>query len=209
MLSPVDGGWGSIFQPNRFYDPSNGTVDFSRLRYSAEMPLWIWIPSGVAREPGFPRGGLYLDGDDNGRLTRIADYAFWVTYTTPPPGRPRKAFYTPAVTRAARDRKVFGRDWPTHIATVDEVDEHAAAEYPLPLRERRCAPVPGHAGRGGRIRSRARDSGSRSPARDRPGQRLARRRRAVGPVQPRHTLRSRGNAGESRPAACKTQQAFH
>lgn len=132
VLSPVDGGWGSVFQPNRFYDPSTGTVDFSRLRYSAEMPLWIWLPSGVAREPSFPRGGLYLDGDNNGRFNRDADYGFWVSYGVPPPGRPRKAFYTPAVIRAARDREVFGRAWPAHIATVDEVDDQAASELPLP-----------------------------------------------------------------------------
>ena len=43
-------------------------------------------------------------------------------------GAPRKAFYTPAVTREARDRKVFGGAWPAHIATVEEVEQRANVE---------------------------------------------------------------------------------
>jgi hypothetical protein len=31
MLSTVDGGWGSIFQTNRFYDTATGIVDLARL----------------------------------------------------------------------------------------------------------------------------------------------------------------------------------
>ena len=45
MLSIGDsGGSGTIYQPNPFYDASAGTVDLNRLRYSADMPLWVWPP---------------------------------------------------------------------------------------------------------------------------------------------------------------------
>jgi len=119
ILSPVDGGWGSRFEANPFYDPATGKVDFSRLRYSPNMPLWVWPPN-LPRRPDWPRGGLYLDGDGNGSFDRNADYGFWVHLDS---GPPLKVFYTPLVTREARDRRVFGDEWPHHIATVDEVEE--------------------------------------------------------------------------------------
>ncbi len=131
ILSAVDGGWGSIFQPNRFYDPATAKVDFERLRYSPEMPLWVWPPQGLPREPNWPHGGLYLDADGKGVFNKDTDYGFWVAYAPLDVGQPRKAFYTPSVTREARDRKVFGALWPTHIATVDEVEQRASREDAL------------------------------------------------------------------------------
>ena len=119
ILSPVDGGWGSRFESNPFYDSATGKVDFERLRYSPEMPLWVWPALRLQRRTDWPRGGLYLDGDGNGAFDRNADYGFWVHLD---PGPPLKAYYTPQVTREARDRKVFGNAWPAHIATVDEVE---------------------------------------------------------------------------------------
>jgi pimeloyl-ACP methyl ester carboxylesterase len=128
VLSTSDVGSGSVFQANRFYDPTTGRVDYGRLRYSSEMALWVWPPQGLRSDPSWPRGGLYLDGDNNATFDRNADYAFWVRYRSLSAGEPRKSFYPPAVTREARDRKVFGETWPAHIATVEEVERLANVE---------------------------------------------------------------------------------
>lgn len=128
VLSSVDVGSGSTFQANRFYDPTTGRVDFTRLRYSSDMPLWVWPPQGLQSDPGWPHGGLYLDGDNNGIFSRDVDYAFWLEYRSLNMGAPRKVFYPPAVTREARDRKVFGGAWPAHIATLEEVEQRATIE---------------------------------------------------------------------------------
>jgi hypothetical protein len=132
MLSVGDGGGsGTIYQPNPFYDAEAGTVDLNRLRYSAEMPLWLWPPQGPRCAPDCPRGGLYLDGDGNGRFTRDTDYAFWAVYESPEVGQPRKSFYSSAIIREARDRQLFGPTWPSHIATPDEVEQRASTEDAL------------------------------------------------------------------------------
>jgi hypothetical protein len=131
FLGTVDVGFSTIFQANPFYDPATGRVDFERLRYSPEMPLWVWpiqILQRLPRSANWPHGGLYLDGDGNGRFNKDADYAFWVDLD---PGPPVKAFYSPVVTREARERKVFGDQWPTHIATMDEVEQRASREDAL------------------------------------------------------------------------------
>jgi hypothetical protein len=131
VLSPVDGGWGSIFQLNPFYDPATGKVNFDGLRYSTDMPLWVWPAQGLPREPNWPRGGLYLDGDRNGRFNKDADYAFWALYLPLHVGEPRKLIYTPTVTREARDRSIFGDHWPAYIASVEEVEERASRDDAL------------------------------------------------------------------------------
>jgi para-nitrobenzyl esterase len=128
MLSTVDAGTGSIFERNPYYDRATGTVDFARLRYSSEMPLWVWPIQALPRDPTWPRGGLYLDGDGNGTFNKDKDYGFWAVYDSPTAGEPRKAFYFPAIIREARDRNVFGPTWPSHIATVQEVEERARSE---------------------------------------------------------------------------------
>jgi hypothetical protein len=131
VLSPLDGGWGASYQPNPFYDPASGSVDFTRLRYSPEMPMWVWPPQRLTPEPNWPHGGLYLDGDRNGIFNKDADYGFWVNYFSTEAGLQRKAFYERGVIREARDRKVFGGAWPAHIATVEEVEARASREDPL------------------------------------------------------------------------------
>jgi hypothetical protein len=131
VLSAVDTGTGSVFQPNPYYDARTGTVDFDRLRYSREMPLWVFPIDAPQPEPSWPHGGLYLDGDGNGTFNKDADYGFWVTYDSPRAGQPRKAFYTLTTIREARDRRVFGPTWPSHIATLQEVQERASSEDPL------------------------------------------------------------------------------
>jgi hypothetical protein len=128
MLGPVDGGTGCGLQWNRFYDPNTGKIDFDRLKYSPTMPIWVWPFQGLARKPDWPRGGLYLDGDGDGVFNRERDYAFWVDVE---PGPPLKAFYSPATTRKAVERNVFGGKWPAHIATLEEVEERARRDDAL------------------------------------------------------------------------------
>jgi hypothetical protein len=125
ILGPVDEGRGSVFQRNPFYDPKSGTIDFDRLRYSPEMPLWIWPIQGLALQTDWPRGGLYLDGDGNSTFNKNTDYAFWVDVE---PGPPLKVFYSPKTTREALERRVFADKWPTHIATQQEVEERASRD---------------------------------------------------------------------------------
>ena len=48
-----------------------------------------------------------------------ADFAFWADLQL---GPPLKVFYSPMVTTEARDRNVFGKQWPAHIATAEEVE---------------------------------------------------------------------------------------
>ncbi len=131
FLGTVDVGFSTMFQANPFYNPETGKVEFKRLRYSPEMPLWVWPIQILQRLPqrsDWPRGGLYLDGDGNGRFNKDADYAFWVDLD---PGPPVKAFYSPLVTREALRRKVFGGQWPAHIASIDEVEKRANLEDAL------------------------------------------------------------------------------
>jgi hypothetical protein len=129
ILGAVDGGTGTELQWNRFYDPNTGRIDFDRLKYSPEMPIWVWPLQGLARKPDWPRGGLYLDGDGDGIFNRENDYAFWGDVE---PGPPFKLFYSPATTRKAVERNVFGGRWPAHIATLEEVEERARRDDALP-----------------------------------------------------------------------------
>jgi hypothetical protein len=128
VLSWIDGGWGSRFQPNPGYDPVSGTMNFERLRYTPAMPLWLWPILPVRWQPGWPTGGLYLDLDGNGRFNRDGDYAFRAGYRAVGGSGPAKAFYTLPVVREARARNVFGSTWPAHIATVEEVEERDRRE---------------------------------------------------------------------------------
>jgi pimeloyl-ACP methyl ester carboxylesterase len=117
---------GSLFQPNPFYDASTGKIEFTRLRYSPEMPIWVFPPMAQPPWPGWPHGGLYLDGDGNGVFDKDADFAFFAGI-----GGPVKFYYSPLVIREAAERKVFGAEWPKHIATVAETEECASQDDPL------------------------------------------------------------------------------
>lgn len=72
ILGPVDEGRGSAFERNPFYDAKTGKIDFDRLRYSPEMPIWVWPIQRLAGQPDWPHGGLYLDGDGDRHLTEAA-----------------------------------------------------------------------------------------------------------------------------------------
>jgi hypothetical protein len=132
VLSTVDIGTGSIFEANRFYDPATGRVEWTRLRYSPEMPLWVWPPQGVRADPNWPRGGLYLDGNGDGVFSRDTDYAFWLKYGSLTAGGPEKAFYPLPIIREARARHVFGPAWPAHIASVDDVQRRENVDGVMP-----------------------------------------------------------------------------
>jgi len=103
--------------------------DFTRLRFSPDMPVWVWPPMGLRPQPDWPRGGLFLDGDRNGRFSRDVDFAFWVDLEL---GPPFKVFYSPMVTRRALEQRVFGVAWPAHIATVEELEARARRVDALP-----------------------------------------------------------------------------
>jgi hypothetical protein len=117
---------GSVMESNPFYDAKTGDLPFDRLRYSAEMPIWVFPPLPQPPGAGWPHGGLYLDGDDNGVFNKDRDYAFFAAI-----GGPLKFYYSLWVTREAAQRKVFGAEWPKHIATVDEAEAREAREDPL------------------------------------------------------------------------------
>ena len=117
---------GSLFEPNPLYDATTGKIDFARLRYSTEMPIWVFPPMPQPPAARWPHGGLYLDGDGNGVFNKDADFAFFAGI-----GGPMKFYYSPLVIREAAERKVFGAEWPKHIATVAETEERASHEDPL------------------------------------------------------------------------------
>jgi hypothetical protein len=54
-----------------------------------------------------------------------------VAYESPEVGQPRKAFYSSAIIREARDRQLFGPTWPPHIATPEEVEQRESTEDAL------------------------------------------------------------------------------
>jgi hypothetical protein len=128
ILGPVDDGRGTRYEPNPFYNPQTDEMDFSRLRYSRDMPVWVWPPIGLQPQPDWPRGGLFLDGDGNGRFSRDMDFAFWVDLEL---GPPFKVFYSPTVTRRAREQRIFGSAWPAHIATIEELEARARRDDAL------------------------------------------------------------------------------
>jgi hypothetical protein len=70
ILGPVDDGRGTFYEPNPFYNPQTDEIDFTRLRYSHNMPVWVWPVIGLGPQPDWPRGGLFLDGDGNGQFSR-------------------------------------------------------------------------------------------------------------------------------------------
>jgi hypothetical protein len=124
ILGPFDDGRGTNLELNPFYDAETDTIEFARLRYSPEMPLWVWPILALQPKSDWPHGGLYLDGDNNGRFNKDADFGFWVDVEL---GPPLKTFYSPLVTKEAHDRKVFGDHWPAHIATVEEVEQRQSS----------------------------------------------------------------------------------
>lgn len=113
----IDGEFGTRLQPNRFYDPETGKLDLSKLRYSADAPVKPMPPA-----PGTEhlRGALFLDGNSNGVFDQGSDFLFSGIFL---PGPPPNLYYSPMLTREARDRKVFGAQWPPHIASVKQAEK--------------------------------------------------------------------------------------
>jgi len=102
--------------PNPFYDPDTGKLDLTHLRYDPGL-----APGRFPRLQGPPvniTGCLYLDGNGNGRFDRGADFQLNGVIV---PGPPPNVFYSRLVITEAARRKLFGDQWPAHIAKLDQV----------------------------------------------------------------------------------------
>jgi len=114
----IDGEFGAWDRPNPFYDANTGKLDLSTLRYGKDLPV---MSAGRMLEGAQQlRGALFLDGNGNGAFEPASDFAFSGIYL---PGPPPNVFYSPMLTRAARGQKVFGAEWPAHIATLEKAEE--------------------------------------------------------------------------------------
>jgi hypothetical protein len=114
----IDGEFGAWNRPNPFYDAATGKLDLSALRYGQDLPV---LSAGRPVEgPQQLRGTLFLDVNRNGSFDPDADFAFSGIHL---PGPPPNVFYSPMLTRAARDQKVFGSAWPAHIARLEKTEE--------------------------------------------------------------------------------------
>ncbi|MBM3747851.1 MAG: hypothetical protein FJW34_18850, partial [Acidobacteria bacterium] len=114
----IDGEFGAWNRPNPFYDARTGTLDLRSLRYGRDLPV-----RQVGRPQEAPtqfRGVLFLDGNGNNTFEPETDFAFSGMFLS---GPPPNVFYSPMLTRAARDQKVFGSEWPAHIATLEKTEE--------------------------------------------------------------------------------------
>ncbi len=114
----INGEFGTAGAPNGFYHATTGKLDLSALKYGRELPVTL-----MGRPlPGAEhlRGSLYLDGNGNGVYDPDADFAFSGMFL---PGPPPNVFFSPSLTRAALEKKVFGGQWPSHIATVKQTEE--------------------------------------------------------------------------------------
>src|SRR5262249_40848721 len=77
--SPVLGASEDVGDGNHFeVNPlsTSGNKMFDRLRYSAEMPVWVQPCQPLARQPDWPRSGLNLDADGDDVFHRDHEYAF-------------------------------------------------------------------------------------------------------------------------------------
>jgi hypothetical protein len=110
-----------LVRPNRFYTSERGlfTLDLSILRYGKDLPLTNWS-GGTPKGAEALHGSLYLDGNKNGEFEKDSDFLFSGIFRR---GLAPNVFYSPELTRAARERKVFGSEWPAHIANVQQSEE--------------------------------------------------------------------------------------
>lgn len=114
----IDGEFGTRTQPSRFYDPETGSLDLSGLRYGKDLPITLMgRPLPGARDL---RGALFLDGNGNGAFEPATDFLFSGIFL---PGPPPNVYYSPMLTRAVRDKKVFGPEWPHHIASLKQAED--------------------------------------------------------------------------------------
>lgn len=120
----LDGEFGTHIQPNRFYDSQRGTLDLSTLRYGKDLPitsLFGGTPDGAEAV----YGSLYLDGNHNGTFEKDTDFLFSGVFRR---GPAPNVFYSPELTLAARDRNVFGAEWPAHIANLQQSQKFFAVQ---------------------------------------------------------------------------------
>lgn len=111
----IDGEFGTRAEPSRFYHPDTGELDLKGLRYGPDLPTTLM---GRAIEgAGNVRGALFLDGNSNGTFERETDFRFSGMFL---PGPAPNVYYSPMLTRAAEQGKVFGDHWPAHIANLEQ-----------------------------------------------------------------------------------------
>jgi hypothetical protein len=114
----INGEFGTHGAPSSFYDAATGTLDLSGLKYGQELPVTLMgRPLAGAEQL---RGSLYLDGNGNGVYDQGSDFVFNGMFL---PGPPPNVFYSPSLTRAAIEKKVFPSQWPAHIATLKQTAE--------------------------------------------------------------------------------------
>ena len=114
----IDGEFGAWDQPNPFYDATTGKLDLTELRYGKDLTVMAaGRPVEGAQQLS---GSLYLDCNRNGVFDKGVDFQFNGMFLPVP--RPA-VNYSPMLTRAARDKKVFGSEWPAHIATLEQTQE--------------------------------------------------------------------------------------
>jgi BD-FAE len=180
-VPPLTGGAGyTVFVPNHRATPAfhypDPVHDIQRAVRFVRHPAQH--DSRIVRRSG----GLYIDGDGNGRFTRDSDYAFWAVYESPEAGQPCKAFYGSAVVREARARRLFGPTWPSHIATPEQVEQRARTEDALRHVPDRCATLAAPRRHGVRVRSRSCRCVCRPSSRDRSGERVVECAGALGSI---------------------------
>lgn len=117
----INGEFGMRDRPNRFYNPDTGVLDLAALAYGKDIPVRRLMPP--IPEQIQVSGVLFLDGNRNGAYEPESDYEFVGTLAALPSPR---FYFSPTLTRAARDKKVFGTQWPGHIATVEEAEKFSA-----------------------------------------------------------------------------------
>ena len=111
----IDAQFGSRKRANPFYNAETGELDLSALRYGKEVRL-----ADITRilpQVADVRGVLYLDGNRNGVFDPDADFPFSGIVV---PGPRPNVYYSPMLTRAALQKKLFGDEWPEHIATLEQ-----------------------------------------------------------------------------------------
>ena len=125
----LEGDYGNVFRANPFFDSGSGTIDFSRLRYAPNTRL-VFPPAVRIPEERIPRGLLFLDVDGDGEFTAGKDFHFLARLVPRPAPN---VFFSPMVLKEAKARNVFGAEWPSHIATVEQseafVKEESATKY--------------------------------------------------------------------------------
>ncbi|MBI3683668.1 MAG: hypothetical protein HY235_25100 [Acidobacteria bacterium] len=114
----INAEFGSRGRPNRFYNADTGELDLRSLAWDKNAEMNSMPP----RPPGLdmPRGVLFLDANKNGVFDPDTDVPFNPAMIPVPEPR---AYFSPPLARAARDKKVFGDAWPAHIGTLEQSEK--------------------------------------------------------------------------------------